>query len=83
MFMASTEAGYYEIRVRGELDSRWSTWFEDATAIPLGNGDTLIAGLIQDQAALHGILAKIRDLGLYLLSVVCVQGGTQLNHEKR
>jgi len=75
--MASTEAEYYEIRVRGELDSRWSAWFEDVTVSPLGNGDTLIAGLIQDQAALHGILAKIRDLGLYLLSVICVQGGTE------
>jgi len=75
--MASTEAEYYEIRVRGELDSRWSAWFEDVTVTPLGDGDTLIAGLIQDQAALHGILAKIRDLGLYLLSVICVQGGTE------
>ena len=77
MFMASTEASYCEIRVRGELDSRWSAWFEAMTVTPLGNGDTLIAGLIQDQAALHGILAKIRDLGLYLLSVICVQGGTE------
>ena len=77
MFMASTEAEYYEIRVRGELDSRWSAWFDDVTVTPLGNGDTLITGLIQDQAALHGILAKIRDLSLYLLSVICVQGSTE------
>lgn len=75
--MASTEAEYYEIRVRGELDSCWSAWFEGMTVTPLGNGNTLIAGLIQDQAALHGILAKIRDLGLYLLSLVCVQVGTK------
>ncbi len=77
MFMASTEAEYYEIRVRGELDSRWSAWFEDVTVTPLGNGDTLIAGRIQDQAALHGILAKIRDLGLHLLLIVCVECGTE------
>jgi hypothetical protein len=77
MFMGSTEAEYYEIRVRGELDSRWSAWFENVTVSPKENGDTLIAGLIQDQAALHGILAKIRNLGLHLLSVICVQGGTE------
>ncbi len=75
--MTSPEAEYYEIRVRGQLDSHWSAWFEGLTLSPLGNGETLIAGLIQDQAALHGFLAKIRDLGLHLLSVVCVQGGTE------
>jgi hypothetical protein len=46
MFMTSSEAEYYEIRVRGELDSRWSAWFEGVTVTPLGNGDTLIAGLL-------------------------------------
>jgi hypothetical protein len=69
----STEAEYYEIRVRGELDSHWSAWFEGLTLTPLGNGETLVAGPIQDQAALHGILAKIRDLGLPLVSVMSVQ----------
>jgi hypothetical protein len=75
--MTITRADYYEIRVRGLLDSHWSAWFEGLTLTHLGNGQTLIAGPIQDQAALHGILAKIRDLGLHLLSVVCVQGGTE------
>jgi hypothetical protein len=75
--MTITGADYYEIRVRGLLDSHWSAWFEGLTLTHLGNGQTLIAGPIQDQAALHGILAKIRDLGLQLLSVVCVQGGTE------
>jgi hypothetical protein len=75
--MTTTGADYYEIRVRGLLDSHWSAWFEGLTLTPLRNGETLIAGPIQDQAALHGILAKIRDLGLHLLSVVCVQGGTE------
>ncbi len=75
--MTITGADYYEIRVRGLLDSHWSAWFEGLTLTHLGNGQTLIAGAIQDQAALHGILAKIRDLGLHLLSVVCVQGGTE------
>jgi hypothetical protein len=75
--MTITGADYYEIRVRGVLDSHWSGWFEGLTLTPLGNGETLLAGPIQDQAALHGILAKIRDLGLHLLSVVCVQSGTE------
>jgi hypothetical protein len=75
--MTTERADYYEIRVRGLLDSHWSAWFEGLTLTHLGNGQTLIAGPIQDQAALHGILAKIRDLGLHLLSVVCVQGGTE------
>ena len=59
------------------LDDHWSAWFEGLTLTPLENGDTLIAGLIQDQAALYGILVKIRDLGLHLLSMVCVQCGTE------
>ncbi len=69
--MTTTGVEYYEIRVRGQLDCHWSTWFEGLTLTPLENGETLIAGPIQDQAALHGILAKIRDLGLHLLSVIC------------
>jgi len=73
--MTTPGADYYEIRVRGLLDSHWSAWFEGMTMTRLGNGETLIAGPIQDQAALHGILAKIRDLGLHLLSVVCVEKG--------
>lgn len=75
--MMATGAEYYEIRVRGQLDSHWSAWFEGLTLVPLGNGETLIAGPIQDQAALHGILAKVRDLGLHLVSVVCAQCGTE------
>ena len=71
--MTTTGADYYEIRVRGLLDSHWSGWFEGLTLTPLANGQTLIAGPIQDQAAVHGILAKIRDLGLQLRSVVCVE----------
>jgi|GEM_PF-761847 len=71
--MKAKGAEFYEFRVRGHLDSHWSDWFEGLTVTPLENGDTLINGPIRDQAALHGILTKIRDLGLYLLSVVCVE----------
>ena len=59
----------YEIRVRGVLDSQWSTWFEGMAITSDVPGQTLIAGPVTDQAALHGLLAKIRDLGLPLLSV--------------
>lgn len=75
--MMSSKAEYYEIRIRGQLDSHWNTWFDGLTLTPLGNGETLIAGPIQDQAALHGVLAKIRDLGLQLISVVCVECGSK------
>jgi hypothetical protein len=70
--MMRTRPEDYEIRVRGQLDSHWSDWFEGLTLTSFDNGETLIAGPIQDQAALYGILAKIRDLGLHLVSLVCV-----------
>jgi hypothetical protein len=63
----------YQIRVRGELDARWSDWFDGLTVCPQGDGDTLLTGPMRDQSALHGLLAKIRDLGLPLLSVNRVQ----------
>ena len=60
---------HYEICVGGVLDSRWSAWFEGLTVSSDQPGQTLIAGPVTDQAALHGLLAKVRDLGLPLLSV--------------
>ena len=61
--------GVYEIRVRGVLDRKWSDWFDGFTITPQANDETLLAGPVADQAALHGLLGKIRDLGLPLLSV--------------
>lgn len=58
----------YEFRLRGELPSYWSDWFDGLT-IHHVDGETLLSGAVSDQAALHGILNKIRDLGLILLSV--------------
>jgi hypothetical protein len=66
---SSEPPAHYEIRVRGVLDSQWSTWFEGLTITTDEPGQTLIAGPVTDQAALHGLLARIRDLGLPLLSV--------------
>jgi hypothetical protein len=60
---------HYEIRVRGVLDSHWSAWFEGLEISGDEAGQTLIAGPVTDQAALHGLLAKVRDLNLPLLSV--------------
>lgn len=59
----------YCIRVKGVLDEKWSDWFEGLTVTPQANGETLLTGPVRDQSALHGILARIRDLGLPLLSV--------------
>ena len=58
----------YEIRVAGVLDSRWTAWFNGLQVRGQGN-DTLICGLLADQPALHGLLTKVRDLGLCLISV--------------
>ena len=60
----------YEIRVEGGLDrSPWSRWFEGMQVIPQGDGTTIISGPVVDQSALHGLLAKVRDLGLVLVAV--------------
>jgi hypothetical protein len=61
--------GLYEIRVEGTLDLRWSDWFDGFSIVPAGDRETLLVGTVGDQAALHGVLHKIRDLGLPLLSV--------------
>lgn len=67
--------GLYEIRIKGHLDDRWANWFEGLTNRREENGTTLLTGLAVDQAALYGLLRKVRDLGLPLLSVIRVEGG--------
>jgi hypothetical protein len=64
-----TGSEFYQIRVKGHLDSRWSAWFDGLTIAQEESGETTLSGPIRDQAALHGVLAKVRDLGLPLLSV--------------
>jgi hypothetical protein len=66
---APAEPTRYELRVRGVLDDRWSAWFEGLQVSSDQAGQTTITGPVVDQAALHGLLTKIRDLGLPLLSV--------------
>jgi hypothetical protein len=63
------KGNYYEIRIEGQLDPSWSEWLGGMTITPLELDETRIFGLVTDQAALHGILNRIRDLNLKLLSV--------------
>ena len=70
---AHPETERYEIRVRGHLDARWENRFEGLTITLEEDGDTLLTGPVIDQAALHGLLKKVRDLGMSLVSVNQVQ----------
>lgn len=62
----------YQIRVRGTLDPRWSSWFDQLSISHDADGNTLLAGLLSDQAALYGLINRLRDLGLTLLAVARV-----------
>jgi len=63
----------YQIRIKGHLGREWTDWFGGLTITALDNGETLLIGAVVDQAALHGLLRKVRDVGLPLLSVGCVK----------
>jgi hypothetical protein len=65
----------YQIRITGHLGSHWTEWFGGLTITLEDNGDTLITGPVVDQAALHGLLRKVRDLGMPLISVIRLQPG--------
>jgi hypothetical protein len=64
-----SEAGRYEIRLQGRLDARWATWFEAAALTTESDGTTVLRAQVADQAALHGLLQKVRDMGLPLISL--------------
>ena len=63
------EPGFYEIRIMGHLNDRWAEWFDGMTITREANGETLISGLVVDQAALHSLLRRVRDLGIPLVLV--------------
>lgn len=67
------ERGRYEVRLRGHLGTRWAAWFDDMTLSHERDGSTLLSGPVVDQAALHGLLQKVRDTGLPLISVIRVE----------
>ena len=68
----------YQIRVRGTIGRQWSAWFDDLEIVPLENGETLLTGPVMDQAALHGILARIRDINLALIAVTLLSDRQQV-----
>ena len=72
----TSQTPFYEIRLKGHLETRWVQWFDGVTITLEENGNTLLSGPLADQAALHGILKKVRDLGLTLLSVISVEPDT-------
>jgi hypothetical protein len=67
--MQSHEGGSYEIRLKGHLEPRWADWFDGLTLTQEGDGTTVLSGSVADQAALYGLLGKVRDLGLPLIAV--------------
>jgi hypothetical protein len=71
-----SEPAAYQIRVKGVLDARWAEQFEGMTLI-VDQGDTILSGIVADQPALHGLLVKIRDLGLVLMSVNRIDADSQ------
>ena len=73
-----SDAGRYEIRIGGRLERRWAAWFDGMTLTTAGDGTTVLAGPVADQAALHGVLARIRDLGLPLIAVTRLDANPSL-----
>jgi hypothetical protein len=65
----------YQIRIKGHLSPQWTDWFDGLTITLEENGDTLLTGPVIDQAALHGLIKKVRDLGMPLLSITQVDSG--------
>ena len=63
------EGGSYEIRLKGHLEARWAEWFDGLSLTQESDGTTVLRGSVVDQAALHGLLGKVRDLGLPLIAV--------------
>ncbi len=71
----SDQPATYQVKLKGHLDAQWSHWFSGLTVTLAGNGQTVLTGRVADQAALHGLLKKVRDLGMPLISVNLVQTG--------
>ncbi len=72
---------YYHIRLKGHLADHWSAWFDNMTISNEANGEAVLRGPLPDQAALHGVLIKIRDLGLPLLEVITIATDESQDHQ--
>ena len=73
---------YYEIKIKGHLDLRWSDWFAGLALTYLEDDVTLLSGSLPDQSALHGLLERIRDLNLTLISVICGRSSAQNSNKE-
>jgi hypothetical protein len=80
---AAHPPSWYEIRVRGRIDDRWAAWFDGMSLEADADGTTVLCGQVVDQAALHGVLARLRDLGIPLVSVTPGHDTTQVDREER
>jgi hypothetical protein len=78
---SSDQPKVYQIRVKGHLSPQWADWFQGLTILREDNGDTTLTGLVIDQASLHGLLKKVRDLGMPLVSVTPIVDG-QMDHSE-
>lgn len=67
----------YEFRIKGQLDTHWTEWFGSEFSAREEGGDTFLTGPVIDQAGLHGLLRKVRDLGVPLVSMICIQPGPE------
>jgi hypothetical protein len=74
---------HYEIKIKGQLDQRWSDWFAGLKLTLLKSDETLLSGLLPNQAALHVLLERIRDLNLTLMSVTCSSSSTQNSDKEK
>ena len=72
---------YYEIRIKGRLDKTWADWFDGLTIRHKDKGETLLTGSLPDQAALHGVLNRLRDLGVQLISVNLIDDAHALGED--
>jgi hypothetical protein len=72
----------YQIRIKGQLDTGWTDWFEGMAITQEDNGITVLTGMVIDQSALHGLLKKVRDLGMPLLSVNSIKPDHQISESK-
>jgi hypothetical protein len=79
---ATAKVQYYEIRLRGHLEARWAKWFDGLIIALDDDGNTILSGLLADQSALYGLLKKVRDAGLTLLSVNTVEPDTRKSRER-